>query len=259
MIRKSICAEEDRNRSTFRFLMILFGFLYTVLCFDAKNALIKEWDVHKGTSIEYQDEILYSFEFHMNKTSDKTIITLWKSNEETKIDFRRKTDSRFAQFEISYDSDNSGTFISKSDEKPTSFSFIIDDFSQYSTNFLYANFNYHIIFISQKVIEIAISDMLGNDVDQYVAFAVDPIEVVKADPQLEKIIDMQSTNMPPSEIFVLQLIIKTKEFISKNKTFIYFALIIFGFQITLYMIFRCIKSYLSPKATTKSTPKAKRE
>ena len=244
----------------FGYSMLFVGLINAVLCFDAKNVLVKEWDVHKGTSVEYQGEILYSFEFHLNKSSSKTIITIWKSNEKPTVNVRGTAGSRVAQFEISYDSDDSGTFTSKSNEKPTSFSFAEDDFSHYSTQFLYANYNYNIIFISQKVIEIAITDILGNDIDQYVAFLTEPVETTKMDPNFEKIINKPKANVQSSDDLLFNTFVKVNAFIQKNRPFIIFALMIFGFQFSLFLIFRCIKSLLAPSTSkAKPMPKAKTE
>lgn len=156
-----------------------------------------EWDVHAGSESDHELAIKYSFEFHENKTSGRTISTVWHSNiVSTKDPEYKSIKPMIAQFEISFedytkDSDDFEGTIYYGDHS-IDFELKSLENERYSTKI---NLDFQKIYVSleiikNKIMEISIGS-LGNEENQaveanLVAYRAQPIKLVQIHPMFKK-------------------------------------------------------------------------
>lgn len=155
-----------------------------------------EWDVHAGSNTDHELPIKYSFEFHLNKTSGRTISTIWHSNiVPTGKHEQHQIEPMIAQFEISFDDYEKGSddFEGKIYYKDHSIDFELKalENEQFSTKI---NLDFKNIYVSleiskNKIIEISIGS-LNNEENQmaeanFVAYRAQPVKLVEILPMFK--------------------------------------------------------------------------
>ena len=178
-------------------MLAIFLFVLPIFSITPEDIFNGEWDVHAGSDSDHEVSIKYSYEFHLNKTSGRTISTIWHSNIVSKTVPAPDIEPMIAQFEISFAKNSAN-------DHSINFKLKLLENDQYDTkidvDFLNLYVSLHIV--KSKTMEISIGP-LSNDKNQiaeasFIAYKALPVKLVKILPMFREYDDdkISSRNTP---------------------------------------------------------------
>lgn len=165
-----------------------------------RAGLVGEWSLYEGNYVEHAENVRLTLEFHVNKSSDRLVATLWRSDQPPRASVKDAVAPKLAQMEIEFAGESGGA-IAMRGEEPFEFALEEDENGRTVARAVHDGRTYEIAIVRDGVMEIATADSTGEEIAHYAGYRAAVVETVQADPLLRNVGKKQRTSFDTFRAF----------------------------------------------------------